>query len=240
MDEERKAYEERKKIYESTRTDLFSRQMSNSGRYDDAILKLSAGILGVSLAFIKDVIPLWKASHIVALELSWIFFSLSIITTLSSFMVSQSGIKKQLDYAEKYYLKYLDEYLTKKNWQAIATDYINMASGFLFVLGVVATVYFVTTNLNGGKNMSDEKKVVFSVDGEAIKLTKDGQTINFVKKIQGGVPIPGMQEVAGGFEKGAPIPSLRPVTPPAPPVTPPSSQGTEGSSGSPKGGNEKK
>lgn len=52
--------EERRRIYASTRQDLLSRNLSNSETYDNAILTLSTGILGISMAFIKDIVPLKK------------------------------------------------------------------------------------------------------------------------------------------------------------------------------------
>ncbi len=45
--------EERKKLYARTRDDLPARNLSNSEKYDNAILTLSTGLLGLSPAFIK-------------------------------------------------------------------------------------------------------------------------------------------------------------------------------------------
>jgi hypothetical protein len=139
--------EERKKIYASTRQDLLSRNLSNSERYDNAILTLSTGILGISLAFIKDIVPLDKAEFLSLVIISWWLFGAAIVSTLVSFSVSQLAIKRQLEYAEKYYLEEQEDYINKKNHPALLTEYINYASGVLFVAGIIVTVIFVSVNV---------------------------------------------------------------------------------------------
>ena len=46
----------REELYAQTRQDLLMRLLSNSEKYDGAILTLSLGALGVSIAYIKDVV----------------------------------------------------------------------------------------------------------------------------------------------------------------------------------------
>jgi hypothetical protein len=142
-----KTEEERKRIYVSTRQDLLNRNLSNSEKYDNAILTLSTGVLGISMAFIKDIVPLNRADYVPLLKISWCLFGAAIISTLTSFLVSQLAIKRQLEYAEKYYLDSQEEYLNKKNRPAAWTDYINYVSGGFFVAGIIATVLFVSANV---------------------------------------------------------------------------------------------
>jgi hypothetical protein len=142
--------DENTRIYEATRKDLLVRQLSNAEKYDNAILTLSAGILGVSLAFIKDIVPIDEAINVCLLKLSWVCFSLAIVFTISSFMLSQWAIKVQLTYAERYYLDSKDDFLKKRNVPAIATDWFNLLAGILFIIGVSTTVSFVIYNLKGG------------------------------------------------------------------------------------------
>ncbi len=141
------AIEERKTLHASTRQDLLTRNLSNSEKYDSAILTLSTGILGLSLAFIKDVVPLNTAELVHLLKASWWLFGASIISTVTSFSVSQIAIKRQLDYADKYYREGKTEYLEKKNVPALITEYVNYISGILFIAGILATVVFVSVNV---------------------------------------------------------------------------------------------
>lgn len=138
--------EERRRLYEQTRKELLDRQLSNSQIYDRAILTLSTSALGISLAFIKNVVSL-KIAHCKGLLItSWYFFGLAIIITLLSFWASQKGIKKQLGYAHKYYIDEKDEYLTKTNCYAKITEFLNYCSGALFIVAVFLTILFVTIN----------------------------------------------------------------------------------------------
>lgn len=191
------ASEERTLLYDKTREDLLKRQLSNSQIFDNAILTLSSGSLAVSLTFIRDIVPIDKATCIGLLKFSWWLFGFSIVITIASFIVSQIGIKKQLNYAENYYLKGKDEFRSKRNLPAIFTDYLNNISGALFILGVLITVIFVSINMKGESQMEKEKDMQSTV---------------------GGALIPNLQEVPVSLKKGATIPDLQPVTPPASPT----------------------
>jgi small-conductance mechanosensitive channel len=137
----------RQEVYAETRRDLLDRQLSNSEKFDNAILTLSTGALAISLAFIKDIVPLKIAQNIWLLRASWWLFGFSIISTLVSFAASQCGISRQLKYAEEYYLNKKDEYLKKRNYPAILTDCLNYSSGILFIAAIIFTIMFVSSNL---------------------------------------------------------------------------------------------
>ena len=204
--------DERQRIYSETRQDLLKRQLSNAENFDKAILSLSTAGLGFSLAFLKDIVPLSNADHMILLLVSWFLFGGAIVSTVLSFMLSQSGINKQLEFADKYYADREEEYLTKKNWQGTATTYFNNVAGVVFIGAICLTITFVSLNLRGGSVMSQQEKA---------------QQVPFRE----GAPVPAMQKVPGGdVEKGAPIPRLQPVPDPVPP-TAPANQGGEGTQG---------
>jgi len=137
----------RREVYANTRKDLLDRQLSNSEKFDNAILTLSTGALAISLAFIKDIVPLKMAQNLWLLTASWWLFGFSIISTLVSFAASQLGISRQLKYAEEYYLNKRDEYLEKRNYPAILTEFLNYSSGILFIAAIIVTICFVSSNL---------------------------------------------------------------------------------------------
>jgi len=139
--------EERKILYARTRDDLLARNLSNSEKYDNAILTLSTGLLGLSLAFIKDIVPLAQSHYVFLLIMSWCAFGASIVSTLVSFALSQRGIERQLEYAGKYYLEELEEFLDKKNRPKQWTDFVNYLSGILFIVGIITTILFVSLNI---------------------------------------------------------------------------------------------
>ena len=186
------AKKERNRIYASTRQDLLIRNLSNSEKYDNAILTLSTGVLGISLAFIKDIVPLDRSQYVFLLKTSWWVFGLSIVSTLVSFVLSQLAIKRQLKYAEKYYLEEEDWYLKKKNHPALWTEFVNYASGILFIAGILATICFVSINIKEGGHMpKDAKEPIFE-----------------------GAEIPKFQKIETGTEKrGAIVPEMQPLKP---------------------------
>jgi len=139
----------RRELYAETRRDLLTRQLSNSEKFDGAVLTLSTAALGLSLTFLRDVVPLGKAQCLSVLVISWCLFGLAIFSTMASFLASQLGIKRQLEYAEEYYLNKKDDFLTKENFPAKLTEVINYISGFMFVAGILFTILFVATNLRG-------------------------------------------------------------------------------------------
>lgn len=143
--------EERKKLYSETRQDLLTRQLSNSQSYDRAILTLSTAGLGFSFTFIKDIVPLNQADSLNLLIISWVLFACTIFCTLISFFTSQFAIKKQLIFAEKYYLEKREEYLYKRNWLSILTELLSYFSMVVFLFALIFTIVFVSTNLIGGE-----------------------------------------------------------------------------------------
>lgn len=140
---------ERQALYAKTREDLLARNLSNSEKFDAAILTLSMAALGVSLTLIRGGMSLEKAHHGSCLVVSWWCFGLAIISTMLSFFASQSAIKEQLDYAEKYYLQRKLEYLDKTSVFHVLTDSLNCISGILFIAAIMLTIVFVSANLRG-------------------------------------------------------------------------------------------
>lgn len=144
------AMNERQRLFFETKSDLLNRQLSNSQIFDKSILSLSTAFLGFSLAFIKDVTSSNETNHLWLLFLSWMSFGLAIVSTILSFISSQSGIEKQMVYAKKYYLDGQDEYLDKRNWQADLTHWLFHFSGIIFIIAILSSIVFVITNSTGG------------------------------------------------------------------------------------------
>jgi len=181
----------KQRLLAETRADLLKRQLSNSERYDKAVLSLSTAFLGLSLAFLKHLVPIQPAEWLWLLYGSWLALAGAVLVTIISFLVSQRGIDAQLKKAEDYYLRD-DQTALNKTGIAKLTEWINASSGVLFLLGVLLTTAFVIVNFERSLKMSDEKKT------SQVQLTK-------------GATIPKMQQVSE--KKGAPIPNLQQVPP---------------------------
>jgi hypothetical protein len=104
--------------------------------FDKAIMTLSGGALGVSIAFIHDVAP--KPEHKWLLGVAWILFALSLLLILISFLTSQRAILDMI--------RQIDEDV-EKVVRGKATDRLNRAAAGSFVLGAIFLVIFALYNL---------------------------------------------------------------------------------------------
>lgn len=93
MDEER-AKERREQLYKAW-DEVNNRQLSNSQIFGKSILSLSSAGLGLSLAFIKNIVPQNQVNDVHFLHWSWTAFIIAIAATLFSFFTSQRGLKNQ-------------------------------------------------------------------------------------------------------------------------------------------------
>jgi hypothetical protein len=152
--------EEREKLYEKTKDELLSKQLSNSETYDNSLLSLSSAFLGLSIAFIKDIAPLNEAKCTLILYSSWILFSLTIIIVISSFLYGQKGIKELIEAARMYYLENDESAYKVSEKVSKNIDLFNTLSGVTFIFAILLTVAFVLTNSTRIENMTTEKKIV--------------------------------------------------------------------------------
>lgn len=189
MDDDQK---NRLELLAKFRDDILRRQLSNTENYDKAVLSLGTAFLGFSLAFLKDFIPYSQAKFAYLLPCSWALFGISIIVTIGSFFASQKGLATQLKYAEKYYIEQDESYLKKQNRFAAYTDYLNYGSALAFILAVMASIVFTSSNLSSGGDMS----------GKRTSVVMDGASIPTMQTIPSGVgvsihgaQIPAMQQV---------------------------------------------
>ncbi len=116
--------------------------------YDKTVLALSGGALGISFAFIKDLLsstPVYKA----ALLTAWITWTLSLCIVLLSYFTSRKSIRKGIEQVDR-------ELETGKPIEghfggvfAKITGGLNVTSGILFVIGIAFFIAFVYFNLGG-------------------------------------------------------------------------------------------
>lgn len=139
--------EARRLLHEKTRDDLLKRQLSNSENADRAVLTVSTGALGFSLAFLKDIVKPATASHLLLLHLSWICFMAAIVVTLVSFYISQKAIEHQLVLAQRYYLDCDESAFSGPTCYARITNACNYGGAIVFVVGLLLSCAFAALNL---------------------------------------------------------------------------------------------
>jgi len=119
------------KVYLEERKLLVDAKREESRLFDKAILTLAAGAFGLSLAFIRQIVPSngIKPGTMFMLIFAWAWFCISLLSTLISFLTSQSACSKQMEILEVQYFdnhNSQDEKNNPKNWPAILTKWLNI------------------------------------------------------------------------------------------------------------------
>ena len=130
---------------------------SGSDEFDKSILTYSSAGLGLSVAFIKDIVPLASADGLPLLYASWVAFGLAILTTVFSFQLSVNAQTTHLDHLRKYYLEKKPEYINAPNPAGSWVGYLKWISGLCFVLAVGGTIYFSIWNVRETRHMTDDR-----------------------------------------------------------------------------------
>jgi hypothetical protein len=152
-DEQDECKKERDSAYETLN--------SEQAEYDKQLLTLSSAFLGVSLAFVKDVVPLQDAIHLWEFDTALGLFLACVCLVLGTFQYSIHGHFRLIEYWElkEKSLQETDDALAKiegelrKLWEwlfrkSVRIRFVNWTSGILFAAGVVLLVLFVITNVN--------------------------------------------------------------------------------------------
>ncbi len=134
-------------MYDAYRDDLRKRQLSNTENYDKTILTLSSSGLALSLTALKFAIPLATAEYLYLLKSSWWLFGATIFISIIAYWVGNNALNKQLEIAEEYYAKGIEDAFSKRNWYSNINDWLNRAAGFTFLIATFLIISFVTSNI---------------------------------------------------------------------------------------------
>lgn len=148
---------ENRRIFESARDHLDQASLKNSEQLDKAILTLSSAGLALSLSFSNSLMQLASAENAWSLKISWICFSIAIVSTLISFLTSASAVSVEREHIYKYYMEGIDGYGATKNLWGIVTYYINRFSVFVFITAVAFSVLFIWSNVPSGEKAMSNK-----------------------------------------------------------------------------------
>ena len=129
------------------RKGLLALEQQMQSEYDKAIMALSGGALGGSMAFLKDVVIRPGTGRSVQgsafLLVAWICWGLSVTCILFSFYTSARALRRAVEQTDdkKIYLELLGGRFNQ------VTKILNCFAGILFMAGVVAIVVFAAHNL---------------------------------------------------------------------------------------------
>lgn len=137
----------RRKLYSDHAKQTWTDIQSSTDSFDKSLLTISSGALGLSLAFIKDIVPLSQAVWLPSLYISWAAFVICILVTVFSFRLSVAALNEHLGHLQKYYLDEKQEYLNMKSCYSMLLTVFTWAAAISFLAGVVSTVLFCFVNV---------------------------------------------------------------------------------------------
>ena len=110
--------------------------------YDKAIMTLSGGSLGISITFLKDIVPLPLAATKLFLFVSWIAFAVSLASILVSYLFSMESLRKTIHQVDDgtLYTNPIGGFATK------LTEFLRILAAIGFLVGVVAFIWFALSN----------------------------------------------------------------------------------------------
>ena len=127
------------------RASLLAAEQKMQEEFDKTVLALSGGALGVTFAFIKDVIGQKPVTLPVLLFTAWISWGVSVSSILASFFFSQQALRKAIKQVDegKIYKEYPGGMYDR------VTGVLNFLGLVLFLVGVILAVIFVWKNWGG-------------------------------------------------------------------------------------------
>ena len=138
------------KVYLEERKSLVDAEREGSRSFDKAILTLAAGAFGLSLTFIRQIVPNIESGTMFMLICAWVGFCISLFSTLISFLTSQSACLKQIEILEAEHLNNQSNHDKETNLKNMASDYtqrLNILSISAFIIGVIFLAIFSISNL---------------------------------------------------------------------------------------------
>jgi hypothetical protein len=120
---------------------------SGTDSFDKSMLTLSSGALGVSLAFVKDIVPLGQAVWVWLLVTSWVAFSLCIVVTVLSFRVSIAALKEHRDALDNAAASRQTKDIDQQTFHRALLKYCTNGAIFFFLVGLLFTMLFVCKNV---------------------------------------------------------------------------------------------
>ncbi len=135
---------------EKYRNELYEDYKYSVESFDKQALLISGGALGLSLSFIKDIVPLDEAECVGIFISALIFFVISIALGFVAHCNSMAEIEKQI--------RNIDEGKSVNDKPDTITRYLNRVITFFVVLGIILMVTYSAVNIAYKANSHDEIK----------------------------------------------------------------------------------
>ena len=126
---------------------LWDQRHESQSEADKLVVTLASASLGLSMGFIKDVVPLAHSVLLPLLFLSWLGFGASIISTLVSHYLSIRTVNDHIGQCEAYFFEEKRDAFDGAKKGARATEDCNRVSAITFVIGLALVLSFIGINV---------------------------------------------------------------------------------------------
>jgi hypothetical protein len=207
-------------LHDEYRKKLWDDIKSGTENFDKYMLTFSSGALGLSLAFIKDVVPISRAIWIASLIASWIAFVICILVTLISFRISIRALENMGPALDAFYLEGKPEAFNKHlgSFWTRAVDWSAYSAISSFILGLAFTMMFVGANIREAKRMNANE--ISAKETPTAKSMDFGCKPAAMTPLEKGIKPAAMTPVARADDRGAKPPAMTPVQPAQPTPAP--------------------
>ena len=182
------------KTYLDERKFLAEVERETAKTFDTSLITVTSGALGLSLFFVKDMVEETSVGYL--LLVSWVAFSFGLISTMSSFLTSQTATRRQREILDHNYAGKIE---SVGNWAASVTHCLNWFSILSFTAGIIFLCTFIWSNLGhtqGAMKMSNEFPGKFGYVPQKQPVSRDTER-GFVPPKAPASPGPAQQTVAG-------------------------------------------
>lgn len=168
----------REELHDALAAQARTDQQASSDSFDNQLLTFSSALLGLSLAFIKDIVPLKSAVWMSCLYSSWAVLAICILSTIASFRFGIEAQKKHADHLYHYYIEQKKEYFNKKTGWTTAISWCSYVGSATFFLGLILTISFVIKNVTYSRNHARQQNPTEAAQSDSTRCAttrQDGQ-----------------------------------------------------------------
>ncbi len=122
-----------------TRKSLIAGQHDLAKSFDQALLTLSGGALGVSFAFVQQFVP--QPVYTLLLLFAWVAFAVALLVTLASFLVGMHAFEREITLLDRAYQGDLTAQADRR-WLVGLAKICNWAAVLSFIAGVLLLIVF--------------------------------------------------------------------------------------------------
>jgi hypothetical protein len=138
-----KDIEQRYQLYLEERKLLIGAEAEGARSFDKAVLMVASGSFAVSIAFLKDVVPVPLPQSRWLILVAWFFFAASILSIIGSFLTTQAACRKQILLSHDSLVEARDD--ASNGWNT-ATHALNIFGPIELVGGFIFWSSFVYRN----------------------------------------------------------------------------------------------